>query len=45
MKQIQNNQKYIPAYGFLKSQEKIREQKSGDFCQIFVISIERKSSA
>jgi hypothetical protein len=41
MKHIQNNQKSIgksmPAYGFKKSQEKkSSNQKSQDFCQIFV---------
>jgi hypothetical protein len=35
MKTIQNNQKSIPAYGFKKSQEKIREPQVSRFCQIF----------
>ncbi len=43
MKYIQNNQKSTekstPAYKFPKSQEKKSEnQKSWDFCQMFVIS-------
>jgi hypothetical protein len=43
MKHTQNNQKSIgksiPAYGFLKSQEKNpANRKSRDFCQMFVIS-------
>jgi hypothetical protein len=43
MKRIQNNQesigKSIPAYGFLKSQEKKSvNQKPRDFCHIFLIS-------
>ncbi len=42
MNQIQNNQKSIvksiPAYGFVKSQEKLNQtKKSQDFCQMFVI--------